>query len=267
MSSVWLQAPAAGAVARARVASRAHIEEIERVAFPELLPAWTILGALEVSAAAAPDKAAILALDHDDPTRVVQRLTYSELLALVRAAANRLHQASGDSPPVISILTPLVPEAFIAAWAGAAAGIANPINPFLRGDQVAAIMNAAGTTVLVCGGNARDQLAELCARVRTLRAVWFVDRQAGADSFREQIAATHDDRLESQPACEESATSALFHTGGTTATPKLVRHTQRGQLLNAWCCGAWSNSSADAIVANGMPYFHVGGAMCCALRP
>jgi len=266
MSSVWLQAPAAGAVARARVASRAHIEEIERVAFPELLPAWTILGALEVSAAAAPDKAAILALDHDDPTRVVQRLTYSELLALVRAAANRLHQASGDSPPVISILTPLVPEAFIAAWAGAAAGIANPINPFLRGDQVAAIMNAAGTTVLVCGGNARDQLAELCARVRTLRAVWFVDRQAGADSFREQIAATHDDRLESQPACEESATSALFHTGGTTATPKLVRHTQRGQLLNAWCCGAWSNSSADAIVANGMPYFHVGGAMCCALR-
>ena len=109
MSSVWLQAPAAGAVARARVASRAHIEEIERVAFPELLPAWTILGALEVSAAASPNKAAIIALDHDDPTRVAQRLTYSELRALVCAAANRLREASGDNPPVISILTPLVP--------------------------------------------------------------------------------------------------------------------------------------------------------------
>jgi fatty-acyl-CoA synthase len=265
MSSVWLQAPAAGVVARARVASRAHIEEIERVAFPRLLPAWTILGALEVSAAASPGKAAIVALDHD-PTRVAQRLTYSQLLALVRATANRLHELSGDSRPVISILTPLVPEAFIAAWAGAAAGIANPINPFLRGDQVAAIMNAAGTTVLVCGGNAREEVAELRARVRTLRAVWFIDRDAGADSFRQQIAARPDDCLEFQPATAESATSALFHTGGTTATPKLVRHTQRGQLLNAWCCGAWSNSSADAIVANGMPYFHVGGAMCCALR-
>ena len=266
MSSVWLQAPAAGVVARARVASRAHIEEIERVAFPALLPAWTILGALEASAAASPDKAAILALDQLDPTRVVHRLTYSELLTLVRAAANRLHEVSGDSPPVISILTPLVPEAFIAAWAGAAAGIANPINPFLRGDQVAAIMNAAGTTVLVCGGAARDQLAELRARVRTLRAVWFVERDAGPDSFRQQIAAAADACLEFEPAREEGATSALFHTGGTTATPKLVRHTQRAQLLNAWCCGAWSNSSAEAIVANGMPYFHVGGAMCCVLR-
>jgi fatty-acyl-CoA synthase len=45
-----------------------------------------------------------------------------------------------------------------------------------------------------------------------------------------------------------------------------VRHTQRGQLLNAWCCGAFSDSSAEAIVAVGMPHFHVGGAMCGALR-
>jgi fatty-acyl-CoA synthase len=266
MSSVWIQAPRPGAVARARVATRAHIEEIERVVLPDLLPAWTILGALEVSAAASPNKPAIVALDRDDPTRVVQRLGYAELVGLVRAAANRLHDVSGGSRPVISILTPLVPEAFIAAWAGAAAGIANPINPFLRTDHVAGIMNAAGTTVLLCGSAAREQVAELRSRVPTLRAVWVVDEAAGADSFRQQIAAALDDRLQFQTAHEETDTTALFHTGGTTAAPKLVRHTQRGQLLNAWCCGAWSNSSADAIVAIGMPYFHVGGAMCGALR-
>ncbi|MGB9329775.1 MAG: AMP-binding protein [Steroidobacteraceae bacterium] len=266
MSSVWVQAPRPGAVARARVASRAHIEEIERVAFPELLPAWTILGALEVSAAASPNKAAILALDRDDPTQVVQRLTYTELVGLVRATAKRLHEVSGDGRPVISILTPLVPEAFIAAWAGAAAGIANPTNPFLRTDQVAGIMNAAGTTVLLCGGGAWEHLAELRVRVPTLRAVWVIGEAASADSFQRQIAAAGDDRVKLQTPREETDTTALFHTGGTTAAPKLVRHTQRGQLLNAWCCGAWSNSSADAIVAVGMPYFHVGGAMCGALR-
>lgn len=266
MSSVWVQAPRPGAVARARVASRAHIEEIERVAFPELLPAWTILGALEVSAAASPNKAAILALDRDDPTQVVQRLTYTELVGLVRATAKRLHEVSGDGRPVISILTPLMPEAFIAAWAGAAAGIANPINPFLRTDQVAGIMNAAGTTVLLCGGGAWEHVAELRVRVPTLRAVWVIGEAASADSFQRQIAAAGDDRVKLQTPREETDTTALFHTGGTTAAPKLVRHTQRGQLLNAWCCGAWSNSSADAIVAVGMPYFHVGGAMCGALR-
>jgi len=114
MSSVWVQAPRSGAVARARVASRAHIEEIERVAFPELLPVWTILGALEVSAAASPNKVAILALDRDDPTQVAQCLPFSHLAGQVRTAANRLHEVSGDARPVISILTPLVPEAFIA---------------------------------------------------------------------------------------------------------------------------------------------------------
>ena len=42
-----------------------------------------------VSAAASPDKPALIAVDREDPTRVVQRITYAELVAHVRAAANR----------------------------------------------------------------------------------------------------------------------------------------------------------------------------------
>jgi fatty-acyl-CoA synthase len=196
----------------------------------------------------------------------VQRLTYSELVGSVRATANRLHQVSGGDPPVISILAPLVPEAFIAAWAGATAGTANPINPFLRTDHVAAIMNAARTTVLLCSASAAGQVAELRERVPTLRATWFTQEQAGTDSFRAQIALAdgHSLTFAGSPGADD--TSALFHTGGTTAAPKLVRHTQRGQLLNAWCCGAFADSTAAAIVAVGMPHFHVGGAMCGALR-
>ena len=266
MTGVWIEPPRTGSVARARVASREHIAEIERCAVAELLPAWTILGALEVSAALSPGKAAIVALDREDPTRVVRRVTYAELVALVRATANRLHAVSGSSPAVVSILTPLVPEALVATWAGAAAGVANPINPFLRADHVAGIMNAAGTTVLVCGSGARQQVTELRSRVATLKAVWIIDEPDGWVSLRRQLDAAADDRLQFEPQHDGTATSALLHTGGTTAAPKLVRQTQRGQLLNAWSCGAFSNSSADAIVAMGMPYFHVGGAMCCALR-
>jgi fatty-acyl-CoA synthase len=266
MSSVWIQRPRPGAVARARVASAAHVGEIERTPFPELLPAWTILGALEVSEAAAAGKTAILSLDADDPARLAQRLTYAELVASVRATANRLHQVSGGARPVVSILAPLVPESLIAAWAGATAGMANPINPFLRTDHVAAIMNAARTTVLVCGPAAAGQAAELRELVPTLRAVWFTEELAGTDSFRAQIALgeRHSLTFAGSPGADD--TSALFHTGGTTAAPKLVRHTQRGQLLNAWCCGAFADSTAGAIVAVGMPHFHVGGAMCGALR-
>jgi fatty-acyl-CoA synthase len=59
---------------------------------------------------------------------------------------------------------------------------------------------------------------------------------------------------------------AYFHTGGTTAAPKLVQHTQRGQLLNAWISGALLGPDRDEVVAQGMPNFHVGGAILMNLR-
>jgi fatty-acyl-CoA synthase len=260
-SSVWIEPPRPGCLARARVASRTDIEAIERLDFHALLPAWTLLGALERTAATRPEKAAIVALDRDDPTRIARQINYAELIGALKGAANRLHAVSAGATPVVSILTPLLPEAFIALWAGATAGIANPINPFLRLDHVAGIMNAAGTTVLVCGNEAHGDGAwrlveELRARVPSLRAVWVVG-SSGADSFDRQVASATD--LEFDASQDDTRTVALLHTGGTTAAPKLVRQTARGLLLSAWCSGAWQGSDADAVVANGMPMFHVSG--------
>jgi fatty-acyl-CoA synthase len=268
-SSVWIEPPRPGRLARARVASRTDVEEIERLDFQTLLPAWTLLGALEYSAASWPEKAAIVALDRDDPTRIARQISYAELIGALKATANRLHAVSAGAKPVVSILTPLLPEAFIALWAGATAGVANPINPFLRLEHVAGIMNAAGTTVLVCGNDAHGDGAwkhveELRARVPSLRAVWVVG-SAESDSFDRQIASAARDRLQFKASQADTRTVALLHTGGTTAAPKLVQQTQRGLLLNAWCSGAWQGSHADAVVANGMPMFHVSGATVLGL--
>jgi fatty-acyl-CoA synthase len=270
MSNVWLDAPRPDAVARACVTSSADVREIERTPYAELLPAWSILGVLEYTASLAPSKPAFVVADRADPTRTARSISYAELTSSVRATANRLRVVSGSSRPVVSILTPLVPEAFIASWAGATAGVANPINPFLRVDHVAEIMNAARTTVLVCGTSAYgpgawDEVSELRERVPTLRAVWFTDDAAGADSFRRQIELADQDRLAYEPLRDPDGTAALLHTGGTTAAPKLVRLTERAQLLNAWCCGAWNGSRAEEVVAVGAPYFHVTGATVLAL--
>jgi fatty-acyl-CoA synthase len=131
-------------------------------------------------------------------------------------------------------------------------------------------MNAAGTTVLVCGDasdgpGAWNDVGKLRAMVPTLREVWCVDHASGGDSFRRQInTETHEPLAFGRPD-NPDRTAALFHTGGTTAAPKLVRLTERGMLLNAWCSGTWNDSRSNAVVAVGMPYFHVGGAVCLAL--
>ena len=209
-------------------------------------------------------------LDKGEPTRAGRRLTYAELAATIRATANRLYEASGNRRPVVSILTPLLAESFIASWAGANAGLANPINPFLSVEHVANIMNAAGTTVLLCGTaadgpGAWNEVGKLRAMVPTLREVWSVDHASGDELFRRQIGTVASERLDFERSNDSHRTAALLHTGGTTATPKLVRLTERGMLLNAWCCGTWNGNGSANVVAVGMPYFHVGGAMCLAL--
>jgi len=270
MASVWSEAPRRGAVARAQVASIADVRAIEHTPFLELLPSWSILGMIEHAAAAAPGKTAIVVLDKGEPTRASRRLTYAELAATIRATANRLYTVSGNSRPVVSILSPLLAESFIAMWAGATAGLANPINPFLRIEHVANIMNAAGTTVLVCGSasdgpGAWNEVGKLRAMVPTLREVWSVDHASGSDFFRQRIGTAACARLEFERSDDLDRTAALLHTGGTTAAPKLVRLTERGMLLNAWCCGTWNGNRPTDVVAVGMPYFHVGGAICLSL--
>jgi fatty-acyl-CoA synthase len=225
---------------------------------------------IEQAAAQTPGKTAIVVLDKGEPTRAGRRLTYAELAATIRATANRLQEVSGNSRPVVSILTPLLAESFIAAWAGATAGLANPINPFLRVEHVASIMNAAGTTVLVCGSacdgaGAWNEVEKLRAMVPTLREVWKVDHVSGNDFFRHQIGTTACEQPAFERPEDPDRTAALLHTGGTTAAPKLVRLTERGMLLNAWCCGTWNGNRSADVVAVGMPYFHVGGAICLAL--
>ncbi len=270
MASVWSEAPRRGAVARAQVASISDVRAIEHTPFLELLPSWSILGMIEHAAAETPGKTAIVVLEKYEPTRAGRRLTYAELAATIRATANRLYEVSGNSRPVVSILTPLLAESFIASWAGATAGLANPINPFLRVEHVANIMNAAGTTVLVCGSASDgpgvwNEVGQLRAMVPTLREVWCVDDASGNGFFRRQIGASACGRLNFERSEDPDRTAALLHTGGTTAAPKLVRLTERGMLLNAWCCGTWNGNRSADVVAVGMPYFHVGGAICLAL--
>jgi fatty-acyl-CoA synthase len=80
--------------------------------------------------------------------------------------------------------------------------------------------------------------------VPTLREVWCVDHASGNDFFRQQIGTAACERLAFERSEDPDRTAALLHTGGTTAAPKLVRLTERGMLLNAWCCGTWNGSSS-----------------------
>ncbi|MBT2301897.1 AMP-binding protein [Variovorax paradoxus] len=270
----WLAGsePRPGGLARAHVRSPEDRTEVERHRPLDLLPARTIHACIRAAAQVDASKTAIVQLDAVDPLAEPRRMSYGELLQSIEQAAVLFAEAAGDANPVVSIICPLVPEALVATWAAETVGIGNPINPFLDIAGAAAIMKRIGANVLVIGWpqfgpGSWSKLDELTAAVPSLRRVFIMGNEAPADrSFERALAATDGKRFAALRLRDGSDDAIFMPTGGTTGAPKLVRHTQERQLVDAWLMGALNGPSPTEVVGHGMPNFHVGGLVAIALR-
>ena len=273
---------------RPSLASAADVAAIEAVPLAERLEAASTYEAIQIGARHNPEAPAIQFLPTCDPAEPAVVLSYAQFLARVTQAAN-LFNALGVGPnDVVSLLLPLVPQNFYALFGAEAAGIANPVNPLLEPHQLADILNAAGTKVVVVHGpNAGtdywDKVQRIRAQVPSLKAILLVGgdpvvdggaQEANASgqkvlSFDAEITKFPGDKLTSGRQIARQDTAAYFHTGGTTGTPKLVRHTHENQVYQAWVCNVMlkleGNSEPGNAILFGLPLYHVGGALTQAL--
>lgn len=270
----WIQGgePAKGRLARADIQTRADIAAIEAYDFDALLPAGTILECIEAAAALNPDKAAIKHLLSADIAVAPRIITYRELVARIRAAASLFQAESKGEKPAVAVILPMMPEAHIAGWGASSVGVCCQINPFLEMKHITAIMNAAKVTVLVVaetgkfGPGAWDKLGDIKAAVPSLKRVLIVGGDDPATDFEKALDAQAAKGSPFTPVTDPEAEATYLPTGGTTAAPKLVRMTHRGQLVNAWINGALGGSHPDGVVGHAMPNFHVGGYVVLGLR-
>jgi fatty-acyl-CoA synthase len=175
---------------------------------------------------------------------------------------------------VVSFLLPLLPEAFVTLFGAEAAGIANPVNPLLEPYQIAEILAAARTSVLVAlgptpGTDIWQKVEQLRGSLQHLKAIVQVhgpgDPANKIYSFGDLIGAQPSDRLVSGRKISSDQIAAYFHTGGTTGTPKLVRHTHANQVSQAWAMNLLLKAQPGGNLLFGLPLFHVGGALTQAL--
>ncbi len=185
------------------------------------------------------------------------------------------HALGVGKDDVVSFLLPLLPDAFVTLFGAEAAGIANPVNPLLEPHQIAEILEAARTTVLVAlGPMPGTDIWQKVEQVRGQSEASEGDRAGhrspgdaanGIHSFGELIRQQPSDRLVSGRKISGSDIAAYFHTGGTTGTPKLVRHTHANQVYQAWAMNLLLKSKPGGNLLFGMPLFHVGGSLTQAL--
>jgi fatty-acyl-CoA synthase len=255
-------------------ASDADVRAFEQVPYADRILAPSTYDAIKLGAARDPDAPAIQFLPNADPADTPIVITHRDFIARVTQAANMFHALGAGDSDVVSFLLPLLPEAFITLFGAEAAGIANPVNPLLEPHQIAEILEAANTTILVAlgpvpGTDIWRKVEQIRGRLKNLKAIVQVqgdwDPAKEIYSFNDLIKEQASDRLVSNRQISGEQTAAYFHTGGTTGTPKLVRHTHANQVYQAWACGLLLPSRPGSNLLFGMPLFHVGGSLTQAL--
>ena len=249
------------------------IRALEALGFDAVYPIRTPWDLIRASAKAHPDRVAIRYInDATDPDRDTV-LTHAEFADRCMAAA-RVFRGLGVRPGKgVALLTQHTPSGQAALWGAQIAGHACPINPMLKADHIASLLKAADAAVVVITG-VNDEIDYWTPLITALRnegvtlpilACDADDDCPGADGIFEELLTTHNQGEEIEPEGDEHALAALYHTGGTTGAPKLVRHSRLNEAHVARSCAMFHDLGPEDVVVNGFPLFHVAGAFVCGL--
>jgi fatty-acyl-CoA synthase len=254
-----------------RFTSAADVLAFEAIApYAERVAAQNTYEALQLGAGLNADAPAIHFLPNASPSEPPLTLSHRQLLGRITQAANLFHSLGVGAGDVVSFLLPLVPQAFVTLFGAQAVGVANPVNPLLSAAQIGDILRAAGTRVLVAlgpteGSEIWDKVNAIRGELPNLKAVLVVGGRAHAELAADDF----DTRLDTQTATQLQSgrmpnaddICGYFHTGGTTGTPKLVRHTHANQVSQAWALRLLGLAAPGNGILFGLPLFHVGGAL------
>ncbi|MFO1328405.1 MAG: acyl-CoA synthetase [Rubrivivax sp.] len=254
-----------------RLRSAADIAAFEAQApYEQRVAAQSTWQALQLGASIDPAAPAIVFLPEADPDGPQQTWSHAELQRRLVQAGNLFHSLGVGPGDVVSFLLPLLPQSFLVLYGAQIVGVANPVNPLLAPHQLAEILRAAGTKVLVAlgplpGTDIWDKVRAIRHELPELKRVLVVGGaarpEAAADDFDTLLAQQPSDRLLTERLPRADDVAGYFHTGGTTGTPKLVRHTHANQVSQAWGLRLTGIVAPGQGLLFGLPLFHVGGAL------
>jgi fatty-acyl-CoA synthase len=253
----------------------ADIEALESRPYDELVPARSLIDLLQATADLHPDRPAITTIPGGGFSGRSSTVSHRDLHKGAVRAANLFHhllQASGGG--TVAFLGPIVDGMMEALLGAQTAGVASTINYLLAADVIADLLGAEAATVLVVSPPEVDaavwqKALAVAGRAKSLKKIVVLGKTASADGsmieFPGALGEHRDDELEFDVLASRETVCALFHTGGTTGRPKLVRLTHGNQIHAAWSFAQVHGLDENDVVINGFPLFHVGGTMTTGL--
>jgi fatty-acyl-CoA synthase len=254
----------------------ADIEEFEKSSLENRLGVFNTYDLLKKGAAINPDATAISFFLTGDSYDQPMQVTYRDLMANINRTANLFHDLGVGPRDVVSYLLPNLPHTHYILWGGEAAGIVNPINPLLEPATIVEICQAAGTKVLVAlaeypGSDIWQKVEVIRNKLPNLEAVIRImgpsDEGNGIYGYDEIIGRYNSDKLDSRRKIAPRDIASMYHTGGTTGTPKLAPHNHFNETAMAYMIGAAAELNSGEAALCGLPLFHVNGTTVTGSTP
>ena len=252
----------------------ADIEALERSPYDEAVPSRNLYQVFEATAQLHPQRPALTVMPAGAPEESAVTLSHKGLLDEITRSAN-LFRSLGISPVsgAVALLCPALPQVPPALLGAQVAGVASSINFLLIADAIADLLIAEKATVLVVPSEAHDaalweKANAVIDRVPSLQRILVIGGKGDPGrkivGYDESLAA-QGDALNFQLTADRDTVCALFHTGGTTGRPKLVRLTHGNQIHAAWSFAQVHGLDEFDTAINGFPLFHVGGTITAGL--
>ncbi len=255
-------------IEKIRVRTIADLGAIEKTPLKERIKATNTYDLLKQGAGINPEAPAISFFSKGEDYASPRQINYRELISRVTQAANLFHDLGIRSGDVISYLLPNLPETHFVLWGGEAAGIVNPINSLLEPFTIREICQAANTKVLVAlgefpGADIWQKVSLIRKDLPGLKAVVRImgpgDEKEGIYSFEELLPRYREDGLDSDRLINPEDIASMYHTGGTTGTPKLAPHTHYNEAVMPLMVALGAELYAGEVTLCGLPLFHVNG--------
>ena len=244
------------------------IESLEKQPYDELVTAKSVYDLFIATATLFPDRPGLTVLPSGNLDDVAHTRSNLELLQEVTRVANMMHDMITREDGAVAIISPTYDQIPATIWGTQTAGIVSSINYLLSPDVIVDLLRAENAEILVVPGPNLDKdiwskvqaviaQADMIEKIFVLGGVPVKDSRM--DDFDKTVKEYPNDRLTFSREIGRDTVAALFHTGGTTGTPKLVQLTHGNQIHGAWAFAQMWRIDETDVILNCLPMFHVGG--------
>jgi acyl-CoA synthetase (AMP-forming)/AMP-acid ligase II len=195
-----------------------------------------------------------------------ERLTFAQFDRITNGIAAGLRRTGVGPGDRVSLLLGISIDFMLCFFAVMKLGaIAVPLNTRFKGEELAYEINDSGSKLVIVGQEYWEQFSPALSRLKTVEKIFFngADCPPGATLFKElrehpaegSIAATQ----------QETDTTAIMYTSGTTGKPKGAILHHRGMIASAMHASDFFQLQAGDKMICSVPLFHITGLAVAAL--